>query len=160
MSGSTELPNVFLQQGQLFFDPKPHLVTTVLGSCVSVCLWDTQRGYGGMTHSVLPVPLPGDVPSPRHTEIAVAHLVQAMMAQGSRTGDLRAKLFGGASMLPVTRADLAVGAANVRVAVETLRRHRIPVVVQEVQGTSGRVIRMDTGAGEVWMRRIESNDAA
>lgn len=160
MSGSNELPTVFLQQGRLFFDRRPHLVTTVLGSCVSVCLWDQSKGYGGMTHSVLPVPLPGDTPSPRHTEIAITELVEAMLAEGSRSRDLRAKLFGGASLWPIARVDLSVGAANVRAALAALKHHRIPVMAQQVQGTAGVVIRMDTGQGEVWLRRIASNTAA
>lgn len=160
MSGSVELPTVFLQQGQVFFDQRPHLVTTVLGSCVAVCLWDKTRGYGGMTHSVLPAPLQGDVPSPRHTEVAVSHLVQAMIDQGSQVSDLRAKLFGGASLFSLARADLSVGTANVRAALAALRHHRIPLLAQDVAGNSGLVIRMDTGIGEVWLRRISSHDAA
>ena len=160
MSGSTERPTVFLQQGQFFFDRRPHLVTTVLGSCVAVCLWDRSKGYGGMTHSVLPLPLPGDTPSPRHTEIAVSRLIRAMLDEGSEHGDLRAKLFGGASLFPVAKVSQGVGASNVRAAVAALKEHRIPLLAQEVEGKSGMVIRMDTGLGEIWLRRISSTDAA
>ncbi len=29
-------------------------VTTILGSCVAVCLWDESHGIGGMNHYLLP----------------------------------------------------------------------------------------------------------
>lgn len=155
-----DLPVVYLQPGNLFLDPKPHLVTTVLGSCVAVCLWDMRRGFGGMTHSVLPAPLPGEIASPRHTGISITRLVDAMYSFGSVHADLQAKLFGGASMLVSGNSSFAIGPANVRTALAALKRLDIPVVAQDVRGHAGLVIRMDTGRGHVWLRRIAGPAAA
>jgi len=159
MAEASDLPIVHLHPGEMFLDRRPHLVTTLLGSCVAVCLWDSRLAYGGMTHSVLPAPLPGEVPSPRHTRVAVSSLLQAMLDGGSRRGDLRAKLFGGASLYS-TDGGVAVGAANVRAARAALRHHRIPLLVEEVEGGTGVVIKMDTGRGHVWLRRMAGKEAA
>lgn len=155
-----DLPVFYLQPGNLFIDPKPHLVTTVLGSCVAVCLWDARRGFGGMTHSVLPAPLPGDIASLRHTGVSITRLADAMAAHGSAHRDLRAKLFGGASILVSGLGGFAIGPANVRMALASLKRLSIPVVAQDVRGDTGLVIRMDTGCGDVWLRRIAGPAAA
>lgn len=154
MADWRNLPTVYLKAGELFVDRRPHLVATVLGSCVAVCLWDAHLGYGGMTHSLLPAPRPGECPSPRHTEVAVARLVQGMLHQGSRRGDLRAKLFGGANLLMPRTSSITVGSANVHAALTALKRHGIPLTAREVDGHSGLVIKMDSGQGEVWVRRI------
>ena len=44
----------YLQPGQLIAAPEPLEISTVLGSCVAVCLWDRRRGQGGANHFLLP----------------------------------------------------------------------------------------------------------
>ena len=44
----------YLHPGRLLVSTEPAAVTTILGSCVSVCLWDESRGIGGMNHHLLP----------------------------------------------------------------------------------------------------------
>ena len=43
-----------LRPGQMRAWDRPREVTTVLGSCVSACLWDTERGLAEANHCVLP----------------------------------------------------------------------------------------------------------
>src|SRR5690349_21671027 len=44
----------FLLPGQMFVSEKPATVTTILGSCVALCMWDAKLGVGGVNHYVLP----------------------------------------------------------------------------------------------------------
>ena len=46
--------NYFLKPGYILIASKPTVISTVLGSCVSVCLYDRKRGAGGMNHFQLP----------------------------------------------------------------------------------------------------------
>src|SRR6266567_4692405 len=40
--------------GELFATNDGTAITTLLGSCVSVCLYDLESGIGGMNHFMLP----------------------------------------------------------------------------------------------------------
>src|ERR1051326_187977 len=53
-----ELPRIasrFLQPGHLVIATEPMQVTTILGSCVAVCLFDTTKRIGGINHFMLPL---------------------------------------------------------------------------------------------------------
>jgi chemotaxis protein CheD len=59
---------VYLAPGLLYASAGAAQVTTILGSCVAVCLWDSEGRVGGMNHFLLPE---GGPPSPRFGESAV-----------------------------------------------------------------------------------------
>src|SRR5208337_4191605 len=44
------LPTLHVVAGQVHCTAEPLLLMTVLGSCVSVCLWDAVLRRGGMNH--------------------------------------------------------------------------------------------------------------
>lgn len=145
---------VFLAPGTLHCASAPSRVTTILGSCVAVCLWDRHKGLGGMNHFVLPYRRSGDDANLRFGDVAIATLVQQMLRLGCRTSSLRAKLFGGAAVLPFAAGGDPMGAQNVRVAVEKLRDHAIPVIARHTGGRSGLLIRLFTESGDVMVRRV------
>ncbi|MEI7606347.1 MAG: chemotaxis protein CheD [Rhodospirillaceae bacterium] len=148
-----------LMPGDLYCDRTPQCLGTVLGSCVSVCLWDQQLRFGGMNHYLLPNrPSNGDV-SPKFGDIAVPQLIEAMIELGSKLRNLQAKLFGGAYVLHAGDPAFAVGRRNIEVAVTELRRRRIPIVASRLSGTQGLVIRQCTGCGDVWVRPTGSKRA-
>jgi chemotaxis protein CheD len=160
MSGSdapAEL--VYLLPGTSHCARRPAVVTTVLGSCVAVCLWDSVTHAGGMNHYLLPHAPPGDI-SERFGDVANERLIGRMIQLGARRENLRAKVFGGASVLAVEAEGRSVGEANVEVALEQLRRHRIPIVVRRTGGRRGRLIRLFTDTGEVELQEFRAPAAA
>ena len=48
------LPQAYLHAGHMVMSREPCRVTTVLGSCVAVGLWDPSSGVGGVNHFLLP----------------------------------------------------------------------------------------------------------
>jgi len=90
---------IFLPPGAICCPAEPAVVSTILGSCVAVCLWDGRRQLGGMNHFLLPR-CGQSQPSPRYGDVAVSRLLAALERLGCRPADLRAKLFGGAAVLP------------------------------------------------------------
>jgi len=144
---------VFLPPGVVHCTSVPSRVTTILGSCVAVCLWDKVRRVGGINHFILPYRR-NDRPSARFGDIAIAHLVEEMRQLGCDLGSMRAKVFGGAAVLPFASGGDPVGEQNVRVAMERLREHGIPVVAQRTGGRTGLLIRLFTESGDVLVRRV------
>src|SRR5262245_44449231 len=89
--------NAYLHPGQIFATAEPCEVTTVLGSCVAVLLYDPVRCAGGASHYLLPyAEREGSL---RYGNIAIAQLLSRMLALGCRQRNLLAKVFGGACML-------------------------------------------------------------
>ena len=147
--------SVFLPPGELYASNEPRAVTTLLGSCVAVCLWDAELKAGGLTHFLLPEATPDGHPSPRFGDIAVSMLIEKLFMLGAREHTLCAKIFGGSSLLWSDHADEdQIGARNVRMARETLALMKIPVIAEDVGGRHGRKLSFDLATGEAWVKRI------
>jgi hypothetical protein len=66
---------VYLHPGQVFAAAYPTTVTTILGSCVSLCLWDPTLRIGGINHFLLPFWIGDDAASPRFGTVAIESLI-------------------------------------------------------------------------------------
>ena len=140
-----------LKPGEIYFNPKPHRLATLLGSCVAVCLWDEERRMGGMTHSLVPS---GEQTDLHATDASIHELVRRMVRAGCSTASMRAKLFGGFAPLRALGMAGTIGAANIQSAVAVLRDLGIDIVAQEIMGEGGIVIYQNTETGEVTGRKI------
>ena len=96
---SDERAKFYLHPGQLFVSSEGHAVTTILGSCVAVCLCDPVAKIGGINHFLLPVFNGDGMASSRFGDVAIQELVRQLLAHGSRLHMLQAKIFGGACVL-------------------------------------------------------------
>ena len=61
----------FLHPGQMCVSSEPCTVTTIVGSCVVVCLWDPILRIGGVTHYIL---AQWDRRGSRHRDTATSQL--------------------------------------------------------------------------------------
>lgn len=126
-------------------------IRTVLGSCVAVCLWEPASQVGGMCHYVLPG-VAGAGASTRLGGEAIPELVRRVRAAGGARAP-RAKIFGGSRVL-MAAGGVDLGAANVRLAHELLRRARIGIVYEDSGGRSGQSLLFSTADGTTWHRRL------
>jgi chemotaxis protein CheD len=148
---AAEIASIALLPGEWVCARAPHVLSTVLGSCVAVCLWDPLQRVGGMNHYVL-AHAPADQPSPRYGDIAMEVLAAGMQRLGCRLTDLRAKIFGGAAVL--NDPDSQIGVRNVALALERLEAWRIPVIAQRTGGENGHYVRFNTDTGEAMYRGL------
>lgn len=144
-----------LWAGDLVVSRTPIRMSTVLGSCVAVCLYDQQRQFGGMNHYL--VPRGGDTAI--HGEWATTQLVKRMRQLGSQPDDLQGKVFGGGSPLKLVNETYAVGEENVSVARTVLAAHAIPIVAERVGHSAGVRLFFENWTGVVWLRRHEAKPA-
>ncbi len=146
----------YLYPGMLFAEQETHRVTTVLGSCIAVCLFDPIRRVGGINHFMLPLWNGEGLPTPRYGNVAINALIERLQGFGCLTTRLQAKLFGGAAMWDNTNNLVSVGERNIDMAWRMLERYGIPVVAKDLGGSASRKIIFFTETGEVLLRRQHS----
>jgi chemotaxis protein CheD len=145
---AVERKALYLQPGRLVVSPDPAVITTILGSCVAICLWDERLRAGGMNHYMLPFETAPQSDSPRFGTIAWKELLGGMLGLGARRESLRAAIFGGACVMATFRVDGEhVGMRNVRLADMLLADERILVVHRDVAGRRGRKVVYETDSG-------------
>ena len=95
---------IYMHAGQFIVATEPTQITTILGSCVAVCVWDPVARIGGMNHFMLPFEGGPQMSTPRYAKHATATLLVDVALAGARLTRLRAKLdAGGAPRLIHTR---------------------------------------------------------
>ena len=145
----------YLHPGQLFVSHESYAVTTILGSCVSVCLWDPFTKIGGINHFLLPMDVGDDQASLRFGNLAVRELIEEVLAVGGEQARLRAKLFGGACVLEAFRSrENHLGTKNVKIAREVLDAVDIPIIGEDVGGNRGRKLIFHTDDGSAWVKQL------
>jgi chemotaxis protein CheD len=155
----TELPEFYLQPGEIHVARGPAILKTVLGSCVGVTFWSPRLGLGALCHGVLPRCPPG-LPAPegyRYVDFSICELAQQFEKLGAIRGEVQIKVFGGADVLPVHSSmswRATVGHQNWHRALEVLRDEHFTILASDLGGSVGRTIQFHTGTGEVLLRRL------
>ncbi len=143
--------------GEIFATKVPHEICTVLGSCVAVCLWDPDLSAGGMNHFMLPEYKGSGEASNKYGDIAIISLIQRMESLGSRKGGLKAKIYGGGSLLSQSgRGVLDVGQQNINIAMKVLQSEGISIVSRHVGDFHGRKLRFNTNSGSLTISMVDS----
>jgi chemotaxis protein CheD len=141
-------------QGEQHVERDPNVVlTTILGSCVAACLFDTASGIGGMNHFLLP----GDQPAGgrpgrgtgadgamRYGAYSMELLINGLLREGASRHRLQAKLFGGARML---KGLTDVGDSKAAFAERFMQAEGIPVIGGSLRGDRGRRIQFWPATG-------------
>ena len=144
----------FLYAGALFVSKQPHIVTTILGSCISVCLWDAFLKIGGINHYQLAFWNGQGLATPKYGNIANEKLIKKMLELGCQKKNITAKIFGGASVLKNTNGSLNIGKQNIFLAKEVLAENNIPIVSSDVDGKQGRKLKFYTETGTVYIKKL------
>ncbi len=148
------LNQVTIYIGGVHASAQPVIVRTVLGSCISVCLWDRETGIGGMNHFLLPTGDSQGGDPARFGVHAMDRLIGVMMRLGADRQRFVAKVFGGAHVLDIAESTLGVPQRNIAFIREFLEHDRIPVVAEDVGGYQPRDVRFYTATSRVRVRRV------
>ncbi|MGZ5278692.1 MAG: chemotaxis protein CheD [Pseudobdellovibrionaceae bacterium] len=149
---------LFLMPGKIVVADQETLISTLLGSCVAVCLHDPLTKIGGMNHYLLPEVLNNEKPSPRYGVFAIPELIREMDKKGADIYQLQAKVFGGGNVLVDNKLGQSIGIRNIEIAEKTLKEHGIWIVRKDVGGIRGRKITFDTTTFEVLVSYNSSDD--
>src|SRR6478672_3336265 len=135
----------YLLPSTLFAEKEAHMIDTVLGSCVSICLFDTKIKVGGMNHYMLPLWNGDGLASPKFGNIANEKLIEKLFKLGCSKQTLIAKIFGGASQI---HSSINIGERNIEIAKQQLDEFGIRILKENLGGHVGRKLRFDSGSGE------------
>ncbi len=145
--------NYFLKPGYIFLSVTPVVISTVLGSSVSVCLYDKKRRVGAMNHFLMPTVTDPKKATATYGNVATLTLIRMMREDGSSPKHLEAQIFGGAFHADLSSVDM--GRNNIQIARKILARERLPVVSEDVGGQKGRKIVFDTAKNEIAIIKVE-----
>ena len=127
---------------------------TVLGSCVSACIWDKKRGIGGLNHFMLPGKASADFnKSARYGNYAMEILINHIIQAGGKREDLVAKVFGGGKVMH-SFTTLDIGNDNALFIINYLQNESIPVFASDLGDIYPRKIYFFPETGKVMVRKL------
>ncbi|HEX9021338.1 MAG TPA: chemotaxis protein CheD [Nitrospirota bacterium] len=159
-----DLPVVYLKPGDMYFAKQPTLIVTVLGSCLSITMFNRRRGLGSICHGLLPKcgPRKKDCQGEclegfRYVDCSIRRMVQLFDRHKVKRSEIEIKCFGGADMFTRTielPGIASIGRQNVTTAKQILKDEGLKLRVIDVGGLQGRKIFFNTRTGEVLLKRL------
>ena len=154
---------VFLKPGEMVVSSQPMAVTTLLGSCVAVTMFNPRLRLGAICHALLPC-CRRETPcsqqeSGKYVECAISLMLEQLNGRGVLNGEIEAKLFGGSDMFDtVDGRRLSVGRQNMEMALRKLEEASVRVLTRDLGGPRGRKIIFHTHTGEVFLKRLRKTE--
>ena len=142
--------------GEIYASSTPATIETILGSCVSVCLFDRQMETGGMNHILLPgkADISNFNGGARYGINAMEMLINTLMKLGARRGKLQAKIFGGAHIIQSLQKENSPGLKNIAFVEKFMEIENIPVVSRDTGGVNARRVHFHTNTGDVFVKTL------
>lgn len=142
----------YISQGEFAIDGgQDAVIATLLGSCVSACVWDAARGIGGMNHVLFTDDTSGSDQAYGHGVNSMELLINGLLRLGADRSTLKAKVFGGARMIDgLSNA----GPRNVDFVKDFLRRESISYIGGDTGGNAARRLEFWPGTGRARVKSV------
>ncbi len=119
---------IYLFPGKIYATQEPSEITTILGSCVAIALFDPVAKVAGLNHYLLPQVKNDDSQIPRYGIFAIPQLIRELETLWGTKSRFQARIFGGGSVLGEVSQDIEVGAKNIEIAKKILGQNQIPII--------------------------------
>lgn len=154
----SKLPHIFLKPGELFLSRDPAIISTVLGSCVSITFFAPSVRLGAICHVMLPS---GSIEDGfRYVDTTLDYMVEKLRKLGIDAGSCEVKLFGGSDMLLADGLGgnrLTIGRQNIQEAQRKLDMLGIVTKVSDVGGGRGRKLFFNSHTGDVFLKKVRKS---
>ncbi|MFB6178019.1 MAG: chemotaxis protein CheD [Halobaculum sp.] len=125
------------------------LVTSGLGSCLGIALYDPQNGVGGLLHAMLPESSDHPGPPEKFVVDGIDQMLDQLERAGASRRTIRAKLAGASSMLDLETESASVGEQNIEAARTILEARNVPIEGSDTGGNNGRSLRFSPADGKL-----------
>jgi chemotaxis protein CheD len=143
--------------GEYYVTEKDMVLVTVLGSCVSACIRDRERGIGGMNHFMLPdssIEVSyAPAGSARYGINAMELMINTLLKRGARRENLEAKVFGGGNVMS-TFISNNVGRRNAEFVLQYLKTEHIQLVGSDLLDEHPRKVYYFPASGRVLVKAL------
>jgi chemotaxis protein CheD len=156
---SVKTTNIGMGELVVSKDPSDILACIGLGSCIAMCIWDPVARIGGVAHMLLPTSRSSAemMGSPaKYITHGVPNLINKMIKNGSSRTNLIVKITGGARMLNIPGENnlLDIGQRNITEVRAVMKRENIPILGEDVGGSSGRSMQLVVETGKITIRSL------
>jgi chemotaxis protein CheD len=153
---------VWVCQGEFYVSTNSReVLTTILGSCIAVCIRDPETGFGGMNHFLLPEDTKINPGLPglqlRYGSFSIERLINVLVSYGARREKLEIKVFGGANVI---RGTSNIGHRNADFVEQYFKREGLTIAAKHLRGHTPRRVRYFPSTGVVHMSECGSDTAA
>lgn len=158
-----ELPSIYLKPGEIVVCEEPSVVSTILGSCVSVTLFHRKSKVGVICHGLLPSCKSDSEctascsEGSRYMNCSIRRMIELFAERGIRPAELEAKIFGGSDMFRIAHTRISkinVGAQNIRTTLAVLGEYGLHPLSADTGGSEGRKLFFISHTGEVLLKRV------
>ncbi len=151
-------PTILVRMNDMVCTRNSARLKTTLGSCVGVILHDPVRKVAGLSHIMLPEALRDDLVPGKYADTAIPLLLDRVLQDGARRGNLRAFMLGGACMFQSAAGSniTLIGERNVEAVRRVLGELKIPIVYEDTGGFQGRTLVFDNQTGQVDVHTVSN----
>lgn len=160
---------VNIYPGEYYVTNENIVISTVLGSCISVFLYDEINNISGMNHFMLPQgtshnfstadhqfrPEKLNDDSLRYGITSMEILIRELQALGAERKYFKAKIFGGGHVLGFGEKHEGVGKQNIEFIITFLKTEEINIIQSDVGLKFGRKVLAFTGDKKVYVKKIK-----
>ncbi len=146
--------------GEYYVTDHDEMITTVLGSCISACIWDKGMGVGGMNHFMLPSSEKGGwggselvSTATRYGNHAMEQMINAILKHGGRREHLLVKIFGGGKIIS-SMSD--VGKKNIKFVESYINNENVTLLAEDVGGGQARKVIFYPKTGRVRVKKLKN----
>lgn len=140
-------------------DDQGLLLSTVLGSCIAICLYDPAIRSGGMNHFLLAAPGASGELDPLKQRLygafAMEQLINEMIKRGASRSTMKAHIYGGSN---INRSMAHIGTSNANFARDFLRQDGIPISLEDTGGSAARRLDLKPATGQIRCKHIPTED--
>ena len=138
------------------------LITYALGSCIGICLYESQMKLAALIHIMLPLNLEtGRKNVYKYADTGIRSTLREMEQKGARRANITAKIAGGARMFEISGGSIGnIGQRNIESVHQILRMEKIPLLWENVGGTIARTMEFDSATGTGTIRSYGHPDVS
>jgi len=147
---------VKVKPGDVYVTSQQEAIVTVLGSCVSACIRDTNLGVGGLNHFMLPIKNPGNnatqLADNAYGHWAMEYLINQVLESGGRRRMLEVKIFGGGKV--INNISSEVCERNITFIMDYLYNENLTIKARDLGGCRPRIIMYFPKTGVVKLKYL------